>query len=110
MNKVLLIGIIVSVFVTGAAVSYAIIYESSYDDMSNQSWVADPQHPKQMTDMMQMDHDFMMTMFSEMIEIPSIRLQIMGHLTDDPEIWMQLQSMMSDSLVDKQHSNHTETP
>ena len=110
MNKVLLIGIIVSVFVTGAAVSYAITYESGYKDMRHQPWVADPQHPKQMTDMMLKDHDFMMTMFSEMIEIPSIRLQIMGHLTDDPEIWKELQSMMSDSLLGKQHSNQTETP
>ena len=74
-------------------------------------WMDTGQHAEQMSEMMGDNHDFMMAMMAEMLEDPSIRLQMIGHMTEDPEtveMFKQMmgsqemmgEGMMSDSSMD----------
>ncbi len=123
-NQLLWVGIAVGVFFAGIGVSYAIFsstYDPAtmkfqnqelFDQMMSQNpkmsaqwmdtmgspqmqqWMSDPQHAKEMAELMRTNHGFMMEMFGEMMNEPSIRLQLMGHMTDNPEMWSQMQEMM----------------
>ena len=57
-------------------------------------WMDTGQHAEQMSEMMRDNHDFMMAMMAEMLEDPSIRLQMIGHMTEDPETVEMFEQMM----------------
>ena len=58
-------------------------------------WMAnDPKHIEQMSKMMKENHEFMSKMMSTMVNDPDLRLQMMGHITDNPEAFQQMMNMM----------------
>lgn len=66
--------------------------------MSNpdmQSWMLSEDHSKQMTKMMRENHDFMNEIMIEMINDPEIRLQMLGHLSENQEAMSQMRMMVN---------------
>lgn len=59
----------------------------------------DPEHVPMMIEEMRTNHDFMMGMAMPMIKDPDIRLQMMGHMTEDPEAMAEMQKMMSGGMM-----------
>ena len=59
----------------------------------------DPDHIPLMIEEMKTNHDFMMGMAMPMIQDPEIRLQMMGHMTENPEAMAEMQQMMSDGMM-----------
>jgi hypothetical protein len=65
----------------------------------NQWMMEDPQHISMMIEEMQRNHDFMMGMAMPMIQDPGIRLQLMGHMTENPEAMTEMQKMMGEGMM-----------
>lgn len=72
-------------------------------------WMAnDPKHIEQMSKIMKEDHAFMSHMMSVMMSDPDLRLQMIGHMSENPEALKQMMSMwnanatnnMSDTMDD----------
>ena len=70
-------------------------------DHMNQWMMDDPQHISMMIEEMKKNHDFMMGMAMPMIQDPGLRLQVMGHMTENPEAMAQMQQMMGDGMMGK---------
>jgi len=47
--------------------------------------IKDPKHVEEMSIAMRENHDFTMAMMFAMIEDPALRLQMIGHLAENPE-------------------------
>ncbi|MEK6865954.1 MAG: hypothetical protein AABX46_00765, partial [Thermoproteota archaeon] len=62
-------------------------------------WMNNPQHVEHMTEMMNQNHDFMQQMMSEMINDPNTRLQMLGHMTENPEIIQQMREMVNSNMT-----------
>ncbi len=62
-------------------------------------WMSSPDHAEQMAQIMTDDHDFMMEMFSQMMINDQLRLQMMGHFTEDPEMMEQMRQMMGQGMM-----------
>jgi hypothetical protein len=59
-----------------------------------QKWMANTQHIKEMSEAMRGNHDFMMEMMQAIIEDPSMRLQMIGHMTENQEAMHQMKQMI----------------
>lgn len=59
----------------------------------------DPDHVPMMIEEMRTNHDFMMGMAMPMIKDPDIRLQMIGHMTENPEAMAEMQQMMSSGMM-----------
>ncbi|GKS67278.1 hypothetical protein YTPLAS73_08250 [Nitrosarchaeum sp.] len=58
-------------------------------------WMAkDPKHVEQMSKIMKEDHVFMSKMMSTMMNDPELRLQMIGHMSETPEAFKEMMSMM----------------
>lgn len=57
-------------------------------------WMNDPDHVKEMAQEMKENHEFMMEMMQAMIEDPSLRLQMIGHMTENQEAMQEISEMM----------------
>ncbi len=58
-------------------------------------WMAnDPKHIEQMSKIMKEDHVFMSHMMSAMMNDPDLRLQMIGHISENPEALKQMMSML----------------
>jgi len=68
-------------------------------DHMNQWMLDDPQHISLMIDEMKTNHDFMMGMAMPMVQDPELRLQLLGHMTENPEAMAQMQQMMSGGMM-----------
>ena len=68
-------------------------------DAMNQ-WMNNPQHVRQMTELMSQNHDFMQQMMTGMINDPNIRLQMLGHMTEYPEMMQQLSELMTGNMTE----------
>jgi len=107
-NQAIWIGITVGVFFAGLGIGYSIIQQTavtptmSFQQMQQmmqnpqlmKQWMSSPEHAQQMADIMREDHDFMMGMYSEMMNDEQLRLQMMGHMTEYPEMMQQMGHMM----------------
>lgn len=64
-------------------------------------WMNNPRHIEVMTDMMNDNHDFAMAMMTPMINDPNLRLQMLGHMTENPEAMTQMMDsgMMMDGMT-----------
>ena len=112
------VGIAIGVFFVGIGISYAIFsntYNPStmkfrnqeiFDQMMSQNpkmmanWmVHDPKHVEEMATAMRENHDFMMEMMSVMMNDPALRLQMLGHMTENPESMEQMKKMMGQSMM-----------
>ena len=68
----------------------------------NQWMLDDPQHISMMVEEMKTNHDFMMGMAMPMIQDPGLRLQVMGHMTENPEAMAQMQQMMGGGMMQQE--------
>ncbi len=118
-NQYIWIGIIIGVFFVGIGISYAIFSntynpnsmkfanQEIFDQMMSQNpkmmahWmVHDPKHVEEMSIAMSENHDFMMEMMSVMMNDPALRLQMLGHMTENPESMEQMKKMMGQSMME----------
>lgn len=60
----------------------------------NQWMVQDPAHVELMSKAMRENHDFMTKMMSSIINDPDLRLQMLGHMTENQEIMQQMRELM----------------
>lgn len=60
-------------------------------------WFENTKHVKQMAKTMKEDHEFMQEMMVEIIEDPSLRLQMLGHMTENQETMEQMKKMTETS-------------
>jgi len=74
----------------------AMDYMAKNPEQMNQWMVQDPKHVEEMATAMRENHDFMMEMMSVMINDPALRLQMLGHMTENQEA-MEMMSNMMDS-------------
>ena len=82
-------------------------------DHMNQWMMEDPQHISMMIEEMKKNHDFMMGMALPMIQDPELRLQVLGHMTENPEAMAQMQQMMGggmSELMNDESMGHDEHP
>jgi len=63
-------------------------------EQMNQWMVHDPKHVEEMSTAMKENHDFMMEMMSVILNDPALRLQIMGHMTENQEVMEMMNNMM----------------
>jgi YVTN family beta-propeller protein len=68
------------------------------DPEQMRQWMESSHHVQQMTQIMKENHDFMMEMMLIMVEDPSLRLQMIGHLTENPEALKQLKQVLGVSV------------
>ena len=127
-NQYVWIGIVVGIFFVGIGIGYSIQPNTStvpmmmntqqiQQMMSNpdqiaqwqqimmnnpeimNQWMNNPQHVEHMTDMMNQNHDFMQQMMVKMINDPNIRLQMLGHMTENPEMIQQMIQLVNGNMT-----------
>ena len=62
-----------------------------------QRWMSSPEHIQQMTEMMKENHDFMQGIMMEMINDSDMRLQMLGHMSENSEAMTQMKMMVNGS-------------
>jgi len=77
----------------------AMDYMAKHPEQMNQWMVQDPKHIEELSTAMRENHDFMMRMMSIMINDPALRLQMLGHMTENPESMEQMKKMMGQSMM-----------
>lgn len=65
-------------------------------------WMNNPQHVKQMTDLMRNNHYLMQQMMMEMINDPAIRLQMLGHMSENQEAMQEMSQMVDGQMNQNQ--------
>ncbi len=80
----------------------AMDYMVKNPEQMNQWMVHDPKHIEEMSTAMRENHDFMMKMMSIMINDPALRLQMLGHMTENPESMEMLEKMMGSEMMDEE--------
>jgi len=79
----------------------AMDYMAKNPEQMNQWMIQDPKHVEEMSNAMKENHDFMMAMMSVMMNDPALRLQMLGHMTENPESMEQMKKMMGQSMMDQ---------
>jgi len=77
----------------------AMDYMAKNPEQMNQWMVQDPKHVEEMATAMKENHDFMMVMMSVMMNDPALRLQMLGHMTENPESMEQMKKMMEQNMM-----------
>jgi len=63
-------------------------------------WMAnDPKHVEQMSQIMKENHMFMSNMMSTMMNDPDLRLQMIGHMSENPEALKQMMNMNNSEMM-----------
>ena len=81
--------------------------------MSNpnmQAWMLSEDHSKQLTGMMRENHDFMQAIMMEMINDPDLRLQMLGHMSENPETLNQMRMLVNGTNLMGGQMNHMMNP
>jgi len=74
-------------------------YMAKNPEQMNQWMIHDPKHVEEMSTAMRENHDFMMAMMSVMMNDPALRLQMLGHMTENPESVEQMKKMMGQNMM-----------
>jgi len=69
-------------------------YMAKNPEQMNQWMTHDPKHVEEMSTAMKENHNFMMEMISVILNDPDLRLQIMGHMTENQEVMEMMNNMM----------------
>jgi len=77
----------------------AMDYMAKNPEQMNQWMVQDPKHVEEMATAMKENHDFMMAMMSVMMNDPALRLQMLGHMTENQESIEMMKKMMGQSMM-----------
>lgn len=88
-NAVVLVGFTGVIFSVGLTAGYGMF--SSSDDI-----IKTEQHVEEMITTMNNDHSFTMKMMTMMIEDPTIRIQMLGHMTENHDALQQMRELVSD--------------
>jgi len=88
------IAIVIAAFVVGLSSTYLIFPTGSSGVNAEFNMMENAQHAQEMAAMMNANHDLTMEMMSVMIEDPALRLQMIGHLAENPEAMQQIMKMM----------------
>jgi len=70
-------------------------YMAKNPEQMNQWMIHDPKHVEEMSIGMKENHDFMMEMISVILNDPDLRLQMMGHMTENQEAMEMMNNMMN---------------
>jgi hypothetical protein len=73
-------------------------------------WMQDPQHVTQMTELMRNNHDFMQEMMKQMINDPDLRLQMIGHMSENQEVMNQMLMMFNGTNSTGKQMSHMMSP
>jgi len=117
------IAIVIVAFVVGLGSTYLIFHTGSsgvnenfnmmmQDPSTMRLWMENSQHVEEMAAIMKGNHDFTMEMMFAMIEDPALRLQMIGHLAENPEAMQQMMKMMDSGtqrMMDHGMMNSTQT-
>jgi len=76
-------------------------YMAKNPEQMNQWMLDDPKHVVEMATAMRENHDFMMAMMSVMMNDPALRLQMQGHMTENPESIEQMKKTMVQNMMDQ---------
>ena len=76
----------------------AMDYMAKNPEQMNQWMIQDPKHVEEMSIAMRENHDFMMAMMSVMMNDPALRLQLLGHMTENPESMEIMKKMMNNTM------------
>jgi len=79
----------------------AMDYMAKNPEQMNQWMVQDPKHVEEMATAMRENHDFMMKMMSIMINDQVLRLQMMGHMTENQEAMEMMNKMMGQGMMSR---------
>ena len=77
----------------------AMDYMAKNPEQMNQWMVHDPKHVEEMSTAMRENHDFMMEMMLVIINDPALRLQMLGHMTENPEAMEQMKKMIGSEMM-----------
>jgi len=80
----------------------AMDYMAKNPEQMNQWMVQDPKHVEEMSTAMKENHDFMMAMMSVMMNDPALRLQMLGHMTENTESMEQMKKMVGQNMMDSE--------
>ena len=72
-----------------------------------QKWMLGEEHLKQMTKMMKENHDLMQGIMMEMINDPEMRLQMLGHMSENPEAMNQMRMMINGTNLMNDSMDHS---
>ncbi|WP_010191154.1 hypothetical protein [Candidatus Nitrosarchaeum limnium] len=76
-------------------------YQMMQNPNNMMEWMAkDPKNVEQMSKIMKEDHVFMSKMMSTMMNDPDLRLQMIGHMSENPEALKQMMSMLGSNMTD----------
>jgi len=75
-------------------------YMAKNPEQMNQWMIHDPKHVEEMSTAMKGSHDFMMEMMEVMMNDPALRVQVIGHMTENPESMEQMKKMMEQDVMD----------
>ena len=116
------IAIVIAAFVVGLGSTYLIFHTGTdvnenfnmmmQDPSTMRLWMENSQHVEEMATIMKGNHDFTMEMMFTMIEDPALRLQMIGHLAENPEAMQQMMKMMdsgTQGMMDHGMMNSTQT-
>ncbi len=77
----------------------AMDYMAKNPEQMNQWMVKDPKHVEEMATAMKENHGFMMEMMSVMMNDPALRLQMLGHMTENQEAMEMMKKMMGQNMM-----------
>jgi len=77
----------------------AMDYMANNPEQMNQWMIQDPKHVEEMSTAMKENHDFMMKMMSIMINDPALRLQMLGHMTENQEAMEMMKKMVGQNMM-----------
>jgi len=77
----------------------AMDYMAKNPEQMNQWMVQDPKHVEEMATAMKENHDFMMKMMLVMMNDPALRLQMVGHMTENQEASEMMKKMMGSEMM-----------
>jgi len=77
-------------------------YMAKNPEQMNQWMIHDPKHVEEMSTAMRENHDFMMKMMSVMMNDPALRLQMLGHMTENTESMEQMKKMVGQNMMDSE--------
>jgi len=111
-NQSTWIAIVIAAFVVGLGSTYLIFHTGSSDVNAEFNMIENAQHAQEMAAIMKGNHDFTMDMMFAMIEDPALRLQMIGHLAENPEAMQQMMKMAdsgTQGIMDHGMMNSTQT-
>jgi len=74
-------------------------YMAKNPEQMNQWMIQDPKHVEEMSTAMRENHGFMMEMMSVILNDPDLRLQMIGHMPENPESMEQVMKLVNQEMI-----------